>query len=381
MSNTGFSSNLLNTSTTKDLINIYDSTNQSTIGGTATTGYKANSTDLGSIFTLYSNLSGAGYMGTQGLACGYKNSAGVDIGTLFVQKVTISTILPATGLLSSLPYASNCVGLYACKWVNNNYTGPILQLRVHPSTSDIIQDFYMNSSGTAIGMSLGGTGTTLASWLSSNSASSSIIYVVKWYDQSKTGDNTSISGQNHAVQTNNLSYQPTFDKTTNNVLFTTANSTYFNIPSTTLASGNQPFSITTKLVNCANIGSNDEAIFLFGSTGVGNRTEDWISNSHVLNAWYGNGACALTTSNPLPNNLVMTFSYNSSTNTRYIYYNQSATSTSLAQTGMNIIQSSSLSNNTISMPSTINGINASMSYLCIYNITIDIPTKTILEGI
>ena len=183
----------------------------------------------------------------------------------------------------------------------------------------------MNSTGTAIGMSLGGIGTTLASWLSSNSASSSTIYVVKWYDQSKTGNNTSISGQNHAVQTASPNYQPTFDRTTNTVLFTTANSTYFNIPSTTLAAGNQPFSITTKLVNCANIGSSDEAIFLFGSEGIENRTEAWLSNTHIMNAWYGNGACALTTSNPVPNNLVMTFSYNSSTNTRYLYYNHITT--------------------------------------------------------
>ena len=106
----------------QDMSDLYDSSYQATVGGTVTTNYKAimnyGNKDLGSIFTMYQNLTTAGLTGAQGTPCGFRLSTGVDIGTYFVRAGTITTV--ASGLLSSIP--TGCQGLYACKWVNNNYT-------------------------------------------------------------------------------------------------------------------------------------------------------------------------------------------------------------------------------------------------------------------
>jgi len=73
-----------------DFINIYDTSYNNLNQTAGTTQYYFNGTDLGSVFTLYSSL-GSNYTGTKGTNCLlYLNN--VDIGSLFVQKGTITSI-------------------------------------------------------------------------------------------------------------------------------------------------------------------------------------------------------------------------------------------------------------------------------------------------
>lgn len=73
-----------------DLITIYDSSQPTTNG--VITKYMSNGKDLGSIFTLYSNLGTLGYNGSIGINCGYLLSDGSDIGNLFVRSGTMTMI-------------------------------------------------------------------------------------------------------------------------------------------------------------------------------------------------------------------------------------------------------------------------------------------------
>ena len=155
------------------------------------------------------------------------NDPGTDSTWLYTGfNVFIST---EKGLLTSIP--SGCQGLYACKWVNNNYTGPILKLRMIVNSTDYTQDFYINRTGSSIGTSLGGTGVSLSSWVNSYGGTygTTILYVVIWYDQSPTSSTG--SGKN-ATQTT-ASIQPTFN-TTGYINFANNVNSYFNLPDGTV---------------------------------------------------------------------------------------------------------------------------------------------------
>ena len=82
-------------------------------------------------------------------------------------------------------------GLYAFRRCIFTYTGPVVNVR--RASDSATSDFYADLSGN-IGQSVGGTGTTLSSWLTSTTG-----YVTKWYDQS--------SQANHLVQVT-TAYQP-----------------------------------------------------------------------------------------------------------------------------------------------------------------------------
>jgi hypothetical protein len=73
-----------------DLNTLYDSAYTTTT--TTTTGYfsTALNKDVGSYFTLYSNLAGGGKTGTAGGNCGFKLSNGTDIGSLLCVKGSVS---------------------------------------------------------------------------------------------------------------------------------------------------------------------------------------------------------------------------------------------------------------------------------------------------
>ena len=87
--------------------------------------------------------------------------------------------------------------------MNNNYFGPILKLR--RSTDSAIQDFFINSAGTAIGTLPNGTGTSFSTWLGASPSA----YVETWYDQSGQG--------NHTLFTGSTAEQPLYELSTNSV--------------------------------------------------------------------------------------------------------------------------------------------------------------------
>ena len=294
------------------------------------------------------------------------------------------------GLLKSIPTGS--VGLYACKWVNNNYTGPIFQLRIKPSTADIIQDFYLDSSGTKIGTLLGGVGTSLANWIVTNGGTygTTVLYVAKWYDQSKSGSTTSITGQNHATQSDTTK-QPTIDLSSFTVLFkntVTPFYSFLSIPNDALGTGNISWSITCKINNTDKIANTDQALMFFGSSSSSQRFEAFIKNSSnsttsnatIMNAWYGNGSSqyipptsALTSGLYIPNNTIITYKYDSAN--RYIYYNKSLVTTT-AGAGLNVVRSVG----TIGADGTLS-YSGSLAYFCLCNNSISDSDRLILENI
>ena len=145
------------------------------------------------------------------------------------------------GLLPSIP--TGCQGLYACKWVNTLYTGPILQLRITPVSTAYTQDFYLDSTGTNIGTLLGGHGTSLANWIVDNGGTygTTVVYVAKWYDQSPTG--STASGKN-ATQTV-VASQPKYDYANKYINFGVPTNAFFNLPDGTVPMGTS-YTVTVK---------------------------------------------------------------------------------------------------------------------------------------
>lgn len=171
MSTTGFISNQVNTVAIQDLSTLYDSSYQTIVGGGQTTTYIVNNInytnkDLGNIFTLYSNLTGAGYTGTRGSNCGlYYN--GVDIGTYFVKSGTI------TAVTANIPTA-NMIFCYSVRLLVPTYTGPILNVK--RSTDNTSADFYTDYQQSFLTTGINNTGTSMATWLGAGTATVNTIY-------------------------------------------------------------------------------------------------------------------------------------------------------------------------------------------------------------
>jgi len=292
MSNTGYDASGI------DLINIYDTSMKSTLTQNQSTEYVCNSTgkDLGNIFTLFSSLSGTDYTGIKGANCNLL-SGGKDIGSLFININTISTV--NKGVLSSIP--SGCQGLYSCNWINNNYKGPIFKIRKSLTT----QDFYVDYR-RVITTGINGTGISLSSWIGAATP-----YVDTWYDQS--GNTT----PNNATQSN-LYYQPVFDQASYSIDF--SNNKYFDIPDGTVPYGNTNYTISFKLAST----SGTYGVIL-GSGGGGQATKDsnivrMEASRKFRNWWDGNQVNDWITSGTLANNTCI-LAYNNTANTLTGYYN------------------------------------------------------------
>ena len=231
----------------------------------------------------------------QGLPTGFYRN-GPDIGdngsTSYVTNIT-------TGLLASIP--TGCKGLYACKWVNNNYKGPILKLRLSSDTSQTnLTDFYINKTGTSITTGSQGRGITLATWLGANTA-----YVHTWYDQSM--------GSNNAKQ-----------------LVTTTNLVDFYSTSCSLNIANNPYGLLGKFSHTESVKIVDGTvrgwIFAFGTWATNNLlafqfigtdgTNQFINYDYANNPMYG-------VSISDPGNKTYTTTYNTTLNngTKTIYVN------------------------------------------------------------
>ena len=377
MTSTGFNSNQLGTTTMQDMIALYDSSYQATVGGSATTGYKAimnyGNKDLGSIFTLYSGLTAKGLTGTAGPACGFKN-AGIDIGRMFVKAGTITSTASA-GLLSSIP--TGCVGLYACKWVNNNYTGPILQLRANTdATNASAKDFYMNSAGTAVGDALGGGGTSLASWLSGKGATTA--YVVSWYDQSKTGATTLITGLHHATQST-TTLQPTYDATNKYIDFYTNSNSYFGLTDSTFPTGDSSYTVIVKLKDinstqghwlCAGTPSNNQEIGFRKAGDVAPYNQYYCYVYAIVSFIVGT----------YTSNSIITYDYNSTSKVNNFYQNGSG-NVSYTSSGTRAITSNSHYIGTGNNKTAAECLNGQIYHLSIFNTVLSSADRVIMEGI
>ena len=78
---------------------------------------------------------------------------------------------------------SSIKGAFACRLLNYNYFGPNVTLRYSTDTTgSFTQNFYSDICGN-MGTGYLGTGQSVSSWLSSNSANTTYAFVTKWYNQ------------------------------------------------------------------------------------------------------------------------------------------------------------------------------------------------------
>jgi len=353
MSNTGYQVS------GNDLITVFDSSLKTTLTQNQSTGYVCNSTgkDLGNIFTLFSSLSGGGYTGSTGTNCGLV-SGGQDIGSLFVNINTTAGL--GSGLLTSLPSSSTCKALYACRWVNNSYKGPIFQIK--RDQDNVTSTFYMNALGTAIGTGSNGTGTSLTTWLTQSTPASTIAYVLTWYDQSGNG--------NHATQST-APYIPTFDTTTNTVNFS---STFMNFSNTLLSAGNNSFTISYNFVS-TNLSSTMNYLYNIGQNTNSYDAVAGGMSSTTLNNYFTLYNCYYTPAGNVSTSFLTVTNKYDKTN-RYIYYNIPASaSTTLATTNLNLVQGTG--------PSLLGSGGATfgkMSYFTVFNSSLSDSDRSIVES-
>ena len=233
------------------------------------------------------------------------NSSVSTVNTLCITGVNITP----TGLLPSIP--TGCVGLYACKWVNSLYTGPIFKIR-NENTQNI-QDFYMNSFGLAIGTGVNGTGTSLISWLNG-----AIAFVDSWYDQSGTG--------NVMTQTD-IMKQPIFDTVSKSVYY---NGTSYLFKSSNIlnATGNVAHTV---IINVSDISSQtiQTPFCIFNTSGTNNAIITGLMNNNtsIYGLYYdfNNNYITTNTGTTLPFGFLGSYKYN--TTTRDLYYNNSVSPT------------------------------------------------------
>jgi hypothetical protein len=206
-------------------------------------------------------------------------------------------------VLNSLSYGAinSMVGMYACKRVMQNYTGPTFQLRGNTDTNSLnCVDFYTDIVGN-IGTALNATGTGLASWMLSNSYTT--VYVVKWYDQ---------SGSNNFAYQYTTGLQPIYNILYQYVDFKT--SAWMNLVSGTIPM-NTNYTVTVRhnTLNNTNgniVGagpnSNNNANVFYYTTGYYNY---WFNNDFGTYGTYAQGN-------------VVTWKYSGTTSgTEYLYQN------------------------------------------------------------
>jgi hypothetical protein len=256
---------------------------------------------------------------------------------------------------------SNAKGLYSVKWVNPLYTGPIFTFR--RSADNVTRDFYVSEDGALIGDAPAGEGTTLTTWLGASTA-----YVSKWWDQSSLG--------NHATQTTNAN-QPTFNATGKYMQFAAASSQFFNLPDSTVPSGNSNYTVTLKhgtITSTGTTGSNSGGVLGSGTASTNSINAFSIgtaSTSNYSNYWWSND---FGNKGTYAANKTVTWKYDGTN--RYLYTN-SALTTSAASSG----RASGTTNNFIGRGDTVNNnyLDGQLYFIYVYSSALDDSTRILAE--
>ena len=229
-----------------------------------------------------------------------------------VQSVNISDIVY---VITPLSFAT-CQGAYGCKLLNSSYTGAAMTLRASGGTG-ASSDFYADSVGNLT--TAFGSGTTLASWLTTQGGSTTYAFVSTWYDQS-------VTTLNNATQATTGS-QPIYDVANKllNFGYTGANggvvapqtNCFFNLPDGALPYNNTSYTYTFKHWN---VGAGFAAFFWGGSQTVGGAGCGInITTTGYLFTWYGDDYNYNSASSNTQKNVV-SFKY-STGGSRYSYVN------------------------------------------------------------
>ena len=289
----------------------------------------------------------------------------------FVDDVAV-VILPPQGLLATIPVGS--VGLFACKWVNSLYAGPIMKIRANTDTGGTsMQDFYIDKTGAIIGTLTNGTGTTLSAWLTSKTAT--IAYVHTWYDQSGLGNNmtqTTTTNQPSLVLTSSLY----------NVYFSNTYTAYFENTNNIIGTGKISHTISYKVADTSTLLQVTSVACVGIVLANSNITAGLFNNyTGVYGIYYDFGGNYMQTNHgsALPNNTTYTYSYDGTT--RKLYYNKSLTpTTTQLDTSLNVV---------VGTPTRIGycfndlsrRFQGSLSHISVFNTALSDENRIIMENI
>lgn len=217
---------------------------------------------------------------------------------------------PRYGLISRTA-ADSARGVYACWRVQENYTGPVMNIR--RGSDNTTANFYDDGNGSLITA----TGQEIKRWLG---ATTTQAFVAIWYDQS--------GQERHATQTTNAS-QPAYNPNTKNLVFDGSND-FFSLPDNTFPSGNTS---VTFLVKHDFLDTSTVNVFLTAGNATNNNL--WVLQYNVFTtsfqeAWYNNDIFF----SPYTKGAVITSRYDNTTG-RIIYMN-----------GVQVVSSASTARNT-----------------------------------
>jgi len=165
---------------------------------------------------------------------------------------------------------SSIKGAFACRLLNYNYFGPTVTLRYNTDTTgSFTQNFYTDICGN-MGTGYLGTGQSVSSWLSSNSANTTYAFVTKWYNQ---GMDVSFNSATQYTLTN----QPTYDVSygvvnygyTGGIGISSPNTQcYLSLPNSAFPYGNSAFTYSIRWYNFNGSTATGQSFFEAG-TGSG----------------------------------------------------------------------------------------------------------------
>jgi hypothetical protein len=269
-------------------------------------------------------------------------------------------------------------GAYACRLINYNYFGPTVTLRYSTDTAGAYTaNFYADICGN-MGTGYLGTGQSVSSWLSSNSANTTYAFVVKWYDQ---GMDISFNSATQYTTTT----QPIYDVANGVINFGYNGGTFgvnapstnylLNLPATAFPLGDGSYTITIKhgyMNSLTNVG-----IWEGGATGgAAGSTNILITQSTYINDWWNGGVAAFGT--PTANNVVtVKYTTGGGTNSHMGYINGTSyvlntTSTRNQLSGSNFIG--------YSPGSASSNFNGQLYYMYINNNALSDSERQIIEA-
>ena len=269
-------------------------------------------------------------------------------------------------------------GAFACRLVNYNYFGPTVTLRYSTdSGASYTKNFYADICGN-LGTQYLGTGQSVSSWLSSNSANTTYAYVTKWYNQ---GMDVSF---NCATQYT-TSLQPVYDVSNGLLNFGYNGGTFgvnapstnyqLNLPDTAFPLGDSSYTITIKhgyMNSLTNVG-----IWEGGATGGASGSANiLITQTTYINDWWNGGVASFGT--PTANNVVtVKYTTGGGTNSHMGYINGTSyvlntTSTRNQLSGSNFIG--------YSPGSSSNNFNGQLYYMYILNNAVSDADRQLIEA-
>jgi len=210
---------------------------------------------------------------------------------------------------------SSVRGIYSCRRINTNYTGPTFNIR--RGSDNVTQDFYANGNGD-LGTTLGATGQSLPEWLGM-----ALPYVATWYDQSGQG--------RHATQSTTAN-QPIYRAGSKRVYFS-GSPVFLNLPN-----GTVPMNVSYTFIARHGFNENTSGgiIGAGGAGNGGNLTNNFRldGGSGYWNYWWGNDTGPSSNVLKAENTVVVRYDGPTTSGTTYWFINGTAYG-STARSGFN----------------------------------------------